>query len=276
MFNSKMYLPDLKLTPWIKVYWFLKGEGNGNEYKKRYILPDGCATIVFVLEGEMFLETYSKGVLKKGIYIIPPTLESHFDNISNNISLIDVQLNPGVFYELFNMPIEELEDKVYSFDDLSINFNSNILDIILEKRDSRVKLIRELNRFFLNLFNKNEFSSNDMLENINALYESNSLEEFYESQSLSPRQIQRKVKYITGLSPKMISRIARFNNVLKDLKNSKSRLEFANIAFNYDYSDQSHFIRDFKSFTRNSPKAFLEKSQNYLQYKAIKNSYIKE
>lgn len=271
MFHSNMYLPNLKLCDWIKVYWFLKGNGTRKEYKSKFILPDGCATIVFVLEGEIFLETYSNGILKEGVYIIPPTLESHYDKISGDISLIDVQLNPGVFYNLFNIPLEVLENKVYKFEELSINFNCDILERIIKVRDDRIKIISELNKYFLNIFNKKDFQSNSFLFNVNNLYKYDNLEDFYKSENLSLRQIQRKVKYTTGLSPKMISRISRFNNILNQLKNHDSILEFKDLASNHEYSDQSHFIRDFKSFTRSSPKVFLEKSKEYLQFNAIQN-----
>lgn len=269
MFKSSMFLPNNKLSNWIKVYWFLEGRGLGNNFNRQYILPDGCATIVFVLKGEMVLETYDNGLLTEGIYIIPPTLDAHYDLISDDIFLVDIQLIPGMFHQLFNIPIEELENRIYSFDDISIDFETSILEKLLKLKNSKSLLVDEINSFFTQLFYTKDFIPNKLLFSIEELYRNGNLEHFYERQTLSKRQIQRKVKCITGLNPKMISRIGRFYKILDSFNYKNVELDFVDIALSNNYADQSHFIKDFKSFTRASPKQFMRQHNQYLQYKAI-------
>ncbi len=274
MFNSIMYLPTFKLASWVKVFWFLQGSGVGKTFSKQYVLPDGCATIVIVLKGKMILESHSNCELKQGIYVIPPTLEAHHDLTSDDIYLIDIQLLPGVFYQLFKLPINVLENKIYSFNDLSIDFDNTLLEKIIKFADNKVIIINELNNFFSMLFSKKDFQTTPYLCNLVNLYKDGDLEQFYHNERLSPRQIQRKTKLLTGLTPKTISKISRFYNVLENMKSCKDGMSFSDIAQNNNYSDQSHFIKDFKSFSKISPKDFLCKKEDYLQFKAINKNNL--
>ena len=59
-----------------------------------------------------------------------------------------------------------------------------------------------------------------------------------------------------GLPPKMIQRIFRFNNVLMHAQTSG--LNWTALSHDAGYTDQSHFIKDFKQFTGLTPKTFLQ------------------
>src|SRR5690606_3728398 len=60
----------------------------------------------------------------------------------------------------------------------------------------------------------------------------------------------------TGLPPKVIARILRFNCMLSLLDDARGRslAELADIA---GYYDQAHFNRDFRAFARTTPGAWL-------------------
>jgi AraC-like DNA-binding protein len=68
-----------------------------------------------------------------------------------------------------------------------------------------------------------------------------------------------------GLSPKMYSRLRRFQRTL-DLAQRMTGPEWARLALDCEYCDQSHFIRDFQIFSGLSPKNYLrQRSENLLQ-----------
>jgi AraC-like DNA-binding protein len=271
MFNSKMFLPDYRLNNWIKVYWFLEGKGLGNNSFKRQILPDGCATIVFVLQGTMNLSIYKNGILKRGIYIVPPVIKPHYDLISDDIRLIDIQLNPSVFYKLFNIPINELENKVYKFNDISLNFDDSIIEKISNAQNNNFLIYSLLNEYLINLFDKLNFKEDDILLNINELYKFGDLNKFFKNQNLSIRQLERKVKTYTGLTPKNLSKIGRFYSILDYMKFREFSIEFTQLAFEHKFADQSHFIREFKSFSNETPLKFIKNSNDYPQYNGLCN-----
>jgi len=59
-----------------------------------------------------------------------------------------------------------------------------------------------------------------------------------------------------GLTPKVFHRIFRFNEILKQLQ-GKQHLVWAQIAYEFGYSDQSHFIKEFKEFSGFNPQEFI-------------------
>jgi AraC-like DNA-binding protein len=63
---------------------------------------------------------------------------------------------------------------------------------------------------------------------------------------LSERQFERKFKSIIGFTPKHYSRIIRFQHARKKFA---TRLTFADLAYECNYADQSHFIREFREFS---------------------------
>ncbi|MBL7882399.1 MAG: AraC family transcriptional regulator [Chryseobacterium gambrini] len=65
----------------------------------------------------------------------------------------------------------------------------------------------------------------------------------------------RKFSSAIGLSPKQLSRTIRLQAALKMLLND----QFSNLvelAYENEYYDQAHFIKDFKEFTGSTPKEF--------------------
>lgn len=77
---------------------------------------------------------------------------------------------------------------------------------------------------------------------------------------ISSRYIQKLFVEFTGISPKMYSKIARFQKSLV-LTNSNNQ-KLTSIAYQAGYFDQSHFIRDFKLFTGVSPSYFDGKNSS--------------
>jgi len=269
MFNSKMFLPNYKLDNWIKVYWFLEGKGVGNNSYYRQILPDGCATIVIVLDGVMNLNNYENGEIKRGIHIVPPVLKPHYDLISDDINLIDIQLNPSVFYKLFKIPVNELKNRIYSFDDISLDFDNSILEKLYKVKNNKAKINSLLNEYMIDLFNKLDFKEDEIILSINELYKSGDLNKFFDKQELSVRQLERKVKNYSGLTPKNLSKLGRFYSILEYMKYRQFNINFSQLSQEYEFSDQSHFIREFKSFSNETPSKFIKNTNNYPQFNGL-------
>ena len=74
--------------------------------------------------------------------------------------------------------------------------------------------------------------------------------------NITPRYLQKLFYVHTGLSPKSFNKINRFQLSLQLI--AKNNQPFTSIAYDCGYFDQSHFIRDFKSFTGVTPSAYLE------------------
>jgi AraC-like DNA-binding protein len=73
---------------------------------------------------------------------------------------------------------------------------------------------------------------------------------------LSARQFERRFKEYAGFSPKLYSRIIRFQAAIAAFGNRYRSL--TEIAYDCGYYDQSHFIHDFKEFSGHHPRHYFK------------------
>jgi AraC-like DNA-binding protein len=77
---------------------------------------------------------------------------------------------------------------------------------------------------------------------------------------MSARQLERQFDDATGVSPKTLARSIRFESI-------RSRLMFepdanlTDLAYEFGYADQAHFIHDFKAFTNKTPSEFAAETR---------------
>ncbi len=78
---------------------------------------------------------------------------------------------------------------------------------------------------------------------------------------LSLRQFERNFVTRVGLSPKMYIRIVRFENAMK-IKNKYPEKSWSEIAFECEYNDSSHLLREFRQFADFPPGTLLKKQSS--------------
>lgn len=72
----------------------------------------------------------------------------------------------------------------------------------------------------------------------------------------STRQLEKQFKQHIGLTPKELTRILRVRGVVDTLQNLGSTHSLAQVAMEYGFYDQAHFIRVFKQMVYHSPGEF--------------------
>ncbi|MDE6380255.1 MAG: helix-turn-helix transcriptional regulator [Muribaculaceae bacterium] len=72
---------------------------------------------------------------------------------------------------------------------------------------------------------------------------------------LSKKQYERIFRVYIGMNPKEYARVVRFQKSMHMMQ--QGNINYADIAVASGYSDQSHFIREFKSMTGHTPKSLL-------------------
>lgn len=80
-----------------------------------------------------------------------------------------------------------------------------------------------------------------------------------ESVGLSQRQLSRRFQQSVGLSPKEYLRVSRFTQSLQHLKRYPA-YSLTEIAYESNYFDQAHFIRDYKEYTGYTPGGVIKSS----------------
>jgi AraC-like DNA-binding protein len=75
---------------------------------------------------------------------------------------------------------------------------------------------------------------------------------------ISERQLERRFKLTVGIAPRLYIRIRRINEAFR-LMDSGQYERLSDIAYELNFHDQSHFIRDIKTFSGISPKSISQK-----------------
>jgi len=73
--------------------------------------------------------------------------------------------------------------------------------------------------------------------------------------NLSARQLQRQFQNVVGVSPKTLARTIRFEEIRNRLMFNPDT-SLTDLAYEFGFTDQAHFIRDFKEFTGKTPGEF--------------------
>lgn len=82
--------------------------------------------------------------------------------------------------------------------------------------------------------------------------------------ALSASQFERRFKFLTGVTPKTMARLIRFESIRNMLIINPLR-RATDLAQDFGYTDQAHFIHDFKAFATLTPSEFV--SNNWAQWK---------
>jgi AraC-like DNA-binding protein len=86
------------------------------------------------------------------------------------------------------------------------------------------------------------------------------INELMDKVPLSRDAFEKRFRKATGTTPKQFSTIIRLNNLIDNLHNDSS---LTNAALTAGYFDQSHFIKDFKSFTGQLPHDFIKQPKRW-------------
>jgi len=83
-----------------------------------------------------------------------------------------------------------------------------------------------------------------------------SISELCKKTGYTQRHVDNMFKQDIGISPKVYANITRFNLFYKRLSEFKNIGDLKNDLYEF-YSDQTHFIREFKKFSGGSPMQIL-------------------
>ena len=72
---------------------------------------------------------------------------------------------------------------------------------------------------------------------------------------IGTRQLERRFLRSVGLGPKLFQRVARINAVLRDARQGEP--DWASLAAQFGFSDQSHLVREFVALAGETPAASL-------------------
>jgi len=225
------------------------------------VVPTGHLFILFELDGFERNTFNNKSLKPNGSYsnVWVSGMHKNYLSISahQNSEMLVVQFKTNGAYPFLKLPIHELNDKVISGEEI---FGKEILTL----RNQIVKGNTASEKFKIieHWLSKRCDTSKTAPKEIVAILEQIQSKPISESSTIiasypkSQKHLIHQFKKYFGLTPKVFHRIFRFNEILKQIQH-KQQLKWTAIAYEFGYSDQSHFIKEFKEFSGFNPQEFI-------------------
>lgn len=226
------------------------------------ILPDGCMEIVFDL-ADRFLRLYdSDKVERQPVTIVAGQIRRHIlVQPTGRVELFGIRFHPAGAFPFFDFSLSELTDKTENIDSIWGSEGREIEARVSEAGSfgERVAII-ELDLTKRLLANKKLDSA--AVNAARIIVQNNGtmpIRSVANVLGVSERNLEREFKQKIGVSPKMFSRIMRFQQLLRSLEKSGSN-GLLDRALEFGYYDQAHMVHEFSEFAGKSPTAFIEDS----------------
>jgi AraC-like DNA-binding protein len=172
---------------------------------------------------------------------------------------IHVNVSPPAAHRLFRLPLHELAERQVPLED--VLEEPFLVERMHDARcwDERFRLLDE---FFARRLAQTAPSSPGVAWAWERLVETNgaiSIGDLARDLGWSRKRIVARFREEVGLPPKRAARLLRFERA-RALAESAARPDWARIALEAGYYDQSHLSNDFRSVTGRSPETFFQDS----------------
>lgn len=253
------YQPSRQLASYIDNYWEFKGNP---EYGMRFhILPDGCTDYIFTL-GEVANTVEEESLIMqpyRSYFVGPMKRYSELVTYAESVHMFGVRFLPCGLSCFTKLPLHEFANLRISTSDVPTIFGDTFVERLCAETHvkGRIRLVEE----YLITYLAHNYQAVDAhivgaVSAINRLGGKQSVSSLMDEVCLCQRHFERKFKHYTGFTPKEYSRIIKFKNAIDLLRRSTSP-NLLTIAIEAGYYDLSHFSKEIRALSGNTPASFL-------------------
>jgi len=215
--------PSPELAEFVDAYWW-SDEGSSGTMR---ILPDGCADVVFEREGAFVV-----GAMTRPLRI----------DAAETVGAFGVRFKPGRAAIALRTPLTLLTDARVPLRDVTKAFPS--IDRLDNVEDALRVILADA---------KIDPRVDAAVEAIMRSGGRASIESVAEASGVSRQHLARAFAHHVGVTPKTFARVMRFRRAIELGK----RQQWADVAAELGYFDQSHLIADFREFAGETPVPFF-------------------
>lgn len=248
------FSPAPDMADLIDCYWTLEGAAE-SPATPQTVVPDGRMEMIFHL-GDLYKQYLPDGtsLVQPRCFVFgqltrPLTIEP-----TGTTAIFAVRFQHDGLLPWLHVPLKHLENRATALAQL---FGED--GLLLERQIMSALSVDEriaLTGYFL----KSRLGSTDEIvaKAVDTLLEANgriAVKNICTPLPIERRQLERRFSASVGLSPRQLGRIIRFQSVIRRLLDGDFA-SFTALAYEGEYYDQAHFIRDFREFTGYTPGEF--------------------
>jgi len=203
-------------------------------------VPDGCVDIVFDCDAT-----------HPSVKICGTPLAAQRVELLQNHHYFGVRFSPGVIPGFINVLAEDLTEREWDLLEVSA-FAQRIFESIVKapRLQEQMKLFNDY--LAPHLMGRTSKLTTMVIQQALGHRGDLRIQQLEEKSGYTGRTIHRQFSQDTGMSPKTFCRIVRCQAALETL-NTGHDVSFSELALDLGFSDQSHFLRDFKKLVSTTP-----------------------
>lgn len=265
----KQIPPPEYLRDYIRYFWVLESHDTDISAASFRTIADGCPGLIF--------QHQDKGILFQNNKQLPGTIlygqaTRHAElRISGMFNTIGIFFYPHALKSIFGLNADELTDTCIDLDMMEDEQGFRLSEQLSNLTSCQAQIDTLCSYLLAQLTRNDQYADKAMQHVLDRIKQANgniSVKALREELQLSERSFERKFKQHIGITPKLFTRISRFQASMELLRQSDYN-KLSDIAFENEYADQSHFIRAFKEFAGFSPFQFQKRSKELIENLSI-------
>lgn len=245
----KVFKPREELRPYVRYYWVLECD----EPFSVLTFPIGCPQIIFHKQSPLTipeLGVSQSTVTISGQVNFPAHIKS-----TGNLEMIVAVFYPHTIGMFIDTPPSAFYNREISGYDIGNRLLNYVAERIFDCQDHYgcIKILEQwmLAKIAPSLNHRRVGCSLDVMFRSPEI----DVSKLAGIACLSRKQYERVFRECIGMNPKEYVRVVRFQRAMRMMQCGERN--FAGIAVDCGYSDQSHFIREFRQMSGHTPKGLL-------------------
>jgi AraC-like DNA-binding protein len=256
LMKFEQYTPNVHLAPYVKEYLILESEAGITNL----LLPDMSVVIAIRYKGQV--TTNDNGQVFTLLQAVITGIRSRARSVCYDASSANVLIifNPGMTRAFFDTPAHEFAGASIPLDDLEeFPDGIEVSEVLNHARTNKERILIVEQILMKKLMQR---AIDPLIIHAARQISSNAgnirIRDLVQTLSISRDAFEKRFRQSIGTSPKRFSSIVRMRKLVKAGKDEKSLTE---LAYDFGYFDQSHFIKDFKLFTGKTPSSFFKSAR---------------
>jgi len=194
-------------------------------------------------------------------------LNDSFSDVSTNgeTGVVFISFYPTSACYFFNFPLSEIENQSVDLSDIYFKEIMQIEEMLVLAKTIPDK-IAVIEGFLLNRFSPIPSYDSLLIQRGVAVIKNckgqTTAASLSDDLSTTTKSLERKFSQYLGKTTKQVIKLIRFQEILRDFSSNKNQ-NLTEYAYRNGYFDQSHFIRDFKTYSGYTPKEFVRKCPDF-------------
>lgn len=254
--------PSPLLAPYIKNYWLLKTACDSPSLART--VPCGMMNLIFH-RGNRLLSIHDNQLHPRAFL---SGQEKTFADLqyAGQINMISVVFRPVGVKAFFDLPMNKVNNLRVTAGDLEDKGLAELEQSLTNTEDDRLCILL-IEQFLLKRLSRLAEHNLKRIEATIGLINSGQTDVtlLADTACLSTKQFQRIFSEYVGANPKEFSRTIRFQRALYRLETCP-QIPFTTLAYECDYFDQSHMIKEFKTLSGYTPSEYIDTCPPHSDY----------